>query len=133
MDMKTDTDTDKPYWVAFNHINGIGAVRTGQLLQRFGTLRDAWEATAADLKFAGISQRLVEEILIFRNRTDPNELMESILARNIKICIRTEDEYPHLLKEIDNPPTVLYYVGRLPDQDEKLMAIVGTRRMTKCG
>ena len=44
------TDPDKPYWVAFNHINGIGTVRTGQLLQRFGTLRDA--CSPLDIKLA---------------------------------------------------------------------------------
>jgi len=127
------TDSDKPYWVAFNHINGIGAVRTGQLLRRFETLRDAWEASKKDLQFAGFSERLADQIAAFRNRTDPIELTESILARNIKICIRTEDEYPVLLREIDNPPTVLYYVGKLPDNDMKLMGIVGTRRMTPYG
>lgn len=126
-------ESDKPYWVAFNHINGIGAVRTGQLLKRFETLREAWKASKTDLQFAGISEKLAEQIVFFRNKTDPQELTESILARNIKISIRTEDDYPHLLKEIDNPPTVLYYVGNLPEQSMKLMAIVGTRKMTSYG
>ena len=49
-------DSDKPYWVAFNHINGIGAVRTGQLLKRFETLREAWKASKTDLQFAGITE-----------------------------------------------------------------------------
>ena len=127
------TDSDRPYWVAFNHINGIGAVRTGQLLKRFSTLQNAWESSKTDLQFAGISEKLADQIVYFRSKTNPQELTESILARNIKICIRKETEYPHLLKEIDNPPSVLYYVGKLPEQSMKLMAIVGTRRMTSYG
>lgn len=124
---------DKPYWVAFNHINGIGAVRTGQLLQRFGTLESAWDASKTDLQFAGISEKLADQIIAFRSRTDPAALMESILARKIHITIRTESKYPRLLKEIDNPPTVLYHVGNLPPNDMPLIAIVGTRKMTSYG
>ncbi len=127
------TDSDKPYWVAFNHINGVGAVRAGQLLKRFGNLEEAWTASKQDLIFAGISDKLAEQIVISRNRINPKELTESILSKNIRICIRTEPEYPHLLKEIDNPPTVLYYVGKLPDNQMSLMGIVGTRRMTSYG
>ena len=93
--MDMTTDSDKPYWVAFNHINGIGAVRTGQLLKRFSTLQNAWESSKTDLQFAGISEKLADQIVYFRSKTNPQELTESILARNIKICIRKETEYPH--------------------------------------
>ena len=126
-------ETEKPYWVAFNHIKGIGAVRAGQLLKRFGTLEDAWNASRTDLIFAGLPEKLADQILVFRNRTDPHQLLASILARKINVCIRPEPAYPKLLKEIDNPPAVLYYVGKLPDEHLKLMAIVGTRRMTAYG
>lgn len=126
-------ERDKPYWVAFNHIKGVGAVRAGMLLKRFGSLEDAWNASAADLKFAGLSEKLIEQILAFRNRTTPHQLTDSILSRRIGICIRTEEDYPRLLKEIDNPPTVLYYVGKLPGERMPLMAVVGTRRMTAYG
>lgn len=126
-------DSDKPYWVAFNHINGVGAVRSGQLLKRFGNLEDAWTASRNDLIFAGISDKLADQIICSRSKINPIELTESIEKRNIHICIRTESEYPKLLKEIDNPPTVLYYVGKLPDNNMSLMGIVGTRRMTSYG
>ncbi len=127
------TDSDKPYWVAFNHVNGVGAVRAGQLLKRFGNLQDAWTASRNDLLFAGISDKVADQIIYSRSKINPFELTESIEKRNIHICIRTETEYPKLLKEIDNPPTVLYYVGRLPDNDMSLMGVVGTRRMTSYG
>lgn len=127
------TGSDKPYWVAFNHIKGIGAVRTGMLLKRFGSLRDAWDASTTDLVYAGISEKLAESIADFRKTTVPEALTESILARNISICIRPDEDYPRLLKEIDNPPAVLYYVGKLPEKNRKLIAIVGTRKMTSYG
>ncbi len=131
--MVMNSDSEKPYWVAFNHINGIGAVRAGLLLKFFGSLEDAWKAPGADLMRSGVPEKIVERILEFRVRTDPGRLLESIRARKISVCIRTEPEYPRLLKEIDNPPMVLYYAGRLPDQNMKLMGIVGTRKMTPYG
>ena len=89
-------ETEKPYWVAFNHIKGIGAVRAGQLLKRFGTLEDAWNASRTDLIFAGLPEKLADQILDFRNRTDPHQLLASILARKINVCIRPEPSYPKL-------------------------------------
>lgn len=126
-------ETEKPYWVAFNHIKGIGAVRIGLLIKRFGSLEDAWRASGRELVFSGMPEKLVDQITDFRNRTDPFRLIESIQSRNIGVCIRPEPAYPKLLKEIDNPPAVLYYVGRLPDQNMPLMGIVGTRKMTAYG
>ena len=131
--MAVSSEADKPYWVAFNHISGIGAVRSGMLLKRFGSLRDAWSASLTDYVHCGIPEKTAAQIVEYRNRTDPVHLTGSILERNISICIRTEPEYPRLLKEIDNPPPVLYYVGKLPEKGRHLMAIVGTRRMTSYG
>ena len=131
--MVMNPETEKPYWVAFNHISGIGAVRSGLLQIRFGSIEEAWGASKAELLQCVIPEKTADQVLAFRDRTDPGQLMESILSRKISICIRTEPEYPRLLKEIDNPPPVLYYVGKLPPQGMKLMAIVGTRKMTSYG
>ena len=75
--MDMTAGSDKPYWVAFNHVKGIGAVRTGMLLKRFGNLRDAWNASLSDLVYAGISEKLAESIIAFRKNTVPEALTES--------------------------------------------------------
>ncbi len=131
MDLKMDPE--KPYWVAFNHVNGIGAVRIQNLLNHFGSLSEAWNGTPNEFRHCRLPEKTVNAILDFRAKTDPEQLTERILKRNISICIRTDEEYPRLLKEIDHPPAVLYYVGRMPAPGEKLMAMVGTRLMTAYG
>ncbi len=40
---------DKKYWIGFNLIKGIGAVRMQALIQHFGDLEAAWKAAPADL------------------------------------------------------------------------------------
>ena len=54
--------SEKPYWIAFNHISGIGAVRAGQLLKFFGSLEDAWKASGSDLLRSGIPEKITERI-----------------------------------------------------------------------
>lgn len=131
--MAMTSASEKPFFVAFNHISGIGAVRTALLQKRFGSMQEAWEASKAEFLQCGIPEKVTEQILLFRNSHDPIQLLEQIAARNISVCIKSDPEYPRLLKEIDNPPPVLYYVGTMPHQELKLMAIVGTRRMTSYG
>lgn len=126
-------DSDKPYWVAFNHIKGIGAVRSGMLLKRFGTLQEAWNVSRKDYILSGLPEKVADDILAFREAIDPIKLLDSIRSKHISVSIRTDPDYPPLLKEIDNPPPVLYYVGHLPDPNDKLMGIVGTRKMTSYG
>lgn len=121
------------YRVAFNHVHGIGAVRTGKLCEYFGSLEAAWKASGEDLRRAGLPLKAIESLVAFRGKNDPYALTQNILDRHFKIAIPEDDEYPRLLKEIDNPPPVLYYVGTLPKEDEQLLAVVGTRRITSYG
>lgn len=51
----------------------------------------------------------------------------------IKTIKITEKDYPESLKKISNPPKVLYYRGVLPTADEKMVAVVGTRRPSDYG
>jgi len=48
--------------------------------------------------------------------------------RSIKWVSWAESEYPPLLREIYDPPSVLYYLGRLPDPEKSLLGMVGTRK-----
>ena len=63
-----NSQTEKPYWVAFNHISGIGAVRSGLLLKRFGSLEEAWTASGSEFLHCGIPEKTVDSILEFRSK-----------------------------------------------------------------
>ncbi len=53
--------------------------------------------------------------------------------QEIKTVKITEKNYPELLKKIPDAPEVLYYIGKLPDNNEKIFAVVGTRRPSDYG
>ena len=76
---------EKKYWVGFNLIKGIGAVRMQALLQYFGGLEAAWKAGPADLAAAGLSLKLIERIVKARTQVDLDMVWAKIEAQGIKI------------------------------------------------
>ncbi|NJN79798.1 MAG: hypothetical protein HC797_04615 [Anaerolineales bacterium] len=54
---------DKKYWIGFNLIKGIGAVRMQNLVAYFGDLESAWNADATLLAEAGLGAKLIEKLL----------------------------------------------------------------------
>lgn len=121
------------YWVAFNRIAGIGRVRYLALLGRFGRLADAWVAGAGDLRAAGLDDRIVRTIVSERPKIDPNAEMERLQRAGVRALRWDEEGYPPRLREIDDPPPVLYVRGELRETDEWAISVVGTRRPTPYG
>jgi len=123
----------KAYWVGFNLVKGIGAVRVQSLLQRFGDLETAWKAPAQTLLSAGLSVKIVENLLQVRNRVNLEQFLEKVDSQGIQVVTWEDEEYPSRLKEIDQPPPVLYTRGYFQPEDAWAVAVVGTRRVTSYG
>jgi DNA processing protein len=123
----------KAYWVGFNHINGIGSVRLKSLVDFFSDLSVAWQAPAEALQAAGLPPKIIQNLQRFRKQVDLELLYQSILDKGIQIITLLDESYPRRLKEIEQPPPVLYMHGQLIDEDDWTVAVVGTRRMTAYG
>ncbi|HKY53472.1 MAG TPA: DNA-processing protein DprA [Anaerolineales bacterium] len=124
---------DKKYWIGFNLIKGIGAVRMQALIQYFGDLEAAWNAAPAELAKARLGKNLIERVVQARAGVDLDKLWEKIEKQGIKILTWQDEAYPQRLKEIDQPPPVLYIRGEYLPDDLFAVAIVGTRRVTPYG
>ena len=123
----------KAYWVGFNLVKGIGAVRMHALIDHFGNLENAWKAHDSELLAAGLNQRIIEGFTAIRNKTDPEQLYEDILQKGITILTWEDADYPEKLINIDQPPPVLYVRGMIKPEDRWAVAVVGTRRVTSYG
>jgi len=121
------------YWLAFSYVRGIGAVRFRKLLSFFGELSRAWQAGSAELIAAGLSQKNVTDILEKRKTLDPLALPEQLKTKGISFLTWQDGDYPRYLKEIAQPPPVLFYKGSITPADDMAVAIVGTRNMTAYG
>ncbi|MBN8580102.1 MAG: DNA-processing protein DprA [Anaerolineae bacterium] len=124
---------EKKYWIGFNLIKGIGAVRMQGLVAYFGDLASAWNADASQLMEAGLSAKLAEKVLGAKKQIDLDQVWAKIEAQGIQILTWADESYPSRLREIDQPPPILYLRGEYVDDDVFAVAIVGTRKVTPYG
>jgi DNA processing protein len=124
---------DKRYWIGFTLIKGIGAVRFQRLLERFGDAESAWGAAPAELAQAGLSLKLIERLVTVREKVELDRIWDQIQTKGIQVLTWLDEAYPQRLKEIEQPPPVLYLRGELIPDDTWAVAIVGTRRVTPYG
>jgi DNA processing protein len=121
------------YWVGFNLVKGIGAARFRRLLEACADAEQAWQASPNALRQAGLSQRVVEAFLKVRSSDLLERTWQQIESQGIQILTWEDHGYPRLLKEIEQPPPVLYVRGEVCADDEWALAVVGTRRITAYG
>jgi DNA processing protein len=124
---------DRIYWIGFTYVRGIGAVRFRGLQQAFPDLQTAWNAPAGQLIDAGLTPKIIENLHQVKKQIDLDRILGNCEKAGIHVLTWNDDNYPRRLKEIDQPPPVLYTLGELTVQDEWAAAIVGTRRMTGYG
>ena len=128
-----DVERDLPYWAAFTRTPTVGSVRIGLLEERFGSLEAAWQATAGELKSAGLGRNVVESIEQVRKVIDPERELEAAREAGVQVLTWHSAGYPKLLREIHDPPPVLYVKGDLEPEDEPRVTVVGTRQPTAYG
>lgn len=126
-------ETDLTYWVAFSRVPSIGRARVQLLLRHFGSLLDAWYASAEAFKEAGLDHRAATAIATVRSRLDPYAEMERLERMGVRALTWEDTDYPRRLKEIYDLPPVLFVKGTLLPEDERSVAVVGTRRATAYG
>jgi DNA processing protein len=124
---------ERAYWVAFNHIRGVGSIRVQKLLKAFGNLESAWDAPRHQLLGAGLDERTAAAITGGRTGLDPQKLLDRCGILGLRVLVWDDPEYPPRLKELPSPPPVLYLNGALSDADGLAVAIVGTRKATAYG
>ena len=97
---------------------------------------DPEDAYLADEKAFADMELSAEELasLLDKNLTQAEKILEACEEKDIRICVLSEEDYPFRLKNIDDPPLVLYYRGQLPDFDKApAIAAVGTRKASAYG
>jgi DNA processing protein len=121
------------YWVGFNLVKGVGAARFRLLLDAFGNAEQAWHAPAEALRQAGLSSRIIEGLQKVRASDRLERAWQQIQSQGIQVLTWEQAAYPRLLKEIEQPPPVLYACGEVTENDDWAVAVVGTRRVTAYG
>ncbi len=121
-------------FVALNLIDGVGPVRVRQLLSVFGEPEAILRATSAQLqKVQGIGADTAEAIAHWERDIDLLGELKRVADFGCHILIQSDPEYPELLKQIYDPPIVLYVKGQVLPKDKNSVAMVGSRMTTPYG
>ena len=117
---------ERLYWIGFNLVKGIGAVRFRSILDHFGDAKSAWDASPAELAEAGLGGKVIERFVELRSTLDLENYRDQIHKQGIQVLIWPDAAYPTQLMEIEQPPPVLYIRGEITHEDRWAVAIVGT-------
>ncbi len=122
------------YWLALSLIPGLGSILIKRLLERFKTAEAVFRAPMKELlKIEGLGEKVASEVLKgpFEKAVSKElSLLEEVQGRIVTL---KDDDYPNRLKDIYDPPALLYVRGELRKEDELAIAIVGSRKTSPYG
>lgn len=123
------------YWVGFSSIEEVSSKFVLQLYNHFKNIEKAFNCSQKDLsEIEGLSIKKAEKFLKQRDSIDIDETFSKVIDNGISILTYEDLDYPYLLKEIANPPAVLYIKGDLKSCNlDKTVAVVGSRRASSNG
>jgi DNA processing protein len=98
------SNKDIKYWVGFSIIPGIGRVKLAQLENYFSNLEDAWKATPADLKHAGLDSSSINAITSWRAKIYLEAEMEKLDRYGVEVLTWHDPNYPARLKGLSTAP-----------------------------
>jgi DNA processing protein len=120
--------------VCLTLVPGVGPLIGRALMTRFGTTSKVLRASISELKgVPGVGAKLAERIAGARREFDPTAELELCKQHGVRIIPRSDPEYPGPLKEIHDPPPLLYVRGAFRPEDQLAVAVVGSRRSTPYG
>jgi len=120
--------------VALNMIEHVGPVRVRQLLEHFGDAPSILHASKSQLLHVrGIGEDTADAIAAWEKMVDLGAELKRIQEFGCHILTQTDAGYPESLKQIYDPPIVLYVKGSLAAKDKNAVAMVGSRRTTHYG
>ncbi len=120
--------------VALNLIEGIGPVRVRALLEHFGEAPAVLRASRQQLlPVRGIGEEVAEAIANWEKTIDLEAELKRIADFGCRVVAQQDEEYPALLRQIYDPPPVLYVKGQMLPKDKNAVAMVGSRMTTHYG
>jgi len=124
----------KPYVVAFHRWSKYTHNRFLKIWKGSGDLEYAWKkSTLQDLISWGLEEDIAGTFLEERKKIDPAREQEKLDKLHVHVLTIEDEQYPILLKEISDPPAILYIAGDVSLLSHSCLAVVGTRLMSAYG
>ena len=115
-------------------VSGVGPRIRKSLIERFRLARAALAAAASELReVQGVGAKLSRKIIDADAQNDVDAVLALCQQHGIDILTEARPDYPRLLREIYDPPGVLFVRGSLQPSDALAVGVVGTRHATQYG
>ena len=121
------------HWLALRLVPGLGTRTSGKLLERFRTPQAVFRASRTELEGAGLSGAVAQSVASGCTFEDAAAQHEKMMRAEAELVTLADPRYPRLLREIYDPPMLLFARGRVELLDSIALGVVGTRRPTPYG
>jgi DNA processing protein len=121
-------------WLALTRIKGLGCISFKKLASHFADPTQSLSATAAELSaIEGIDRNVVDGLLAFTQWEEVEQEVRRANQAGVKIIPFGSEFYPARLRSIADPPPCLYVKGEICQEDDKAVAVIGTRSASHYG
>ena len=122
------------YWIWLSLSCTPGSDTFKKLIEKFPTPKCVFEAEEADIVSAIGSKSKDYKAVTDKDIKRAKEILEFCTSKNVGVLTYGDKDFPISLREIENPPVLLYYRGTLPDFNNRTcISVVGTRRLSEYG
>ena len=133
MDSPVLSREEELYWLALRLVPGLGSRTAGKLLDRFRTPQAIFRASRSELESAGVSGSVAQSIASGCAFDDAAGQHEKMAQAGAALVTLGDARYPRALREIYDPPILLFARGRVELLQSVTLGVVGTRRPTPYG
>jgi len=120
-------------WLALTLTEGLGPTRSKRLVEHFGGVAGVFRASLTELEATGLRETSAQSIFTGKSLDLAQQEMVKVAESKADIVALDDPRYPRTLKEIYDPPLVLYVRGSVELLSLPGIAVVGTRHPTPYG
>ena len=121
------------HWLALRMTPGLGTRKAGQLLEVFRTPQAIFRASRSELQAAGLSAGVAQSLSSGCAFDDAADQQSQAARAGAVLIPLTDARYPPALRDIFDPPPLLFARGRVELLATLMLGVVGTRRPTAYG
>jgi len=121
--------TEAEAYIALNMVPKIGPIRVRRLLETFGSPGAVLTAPLERLQSVkGVGADAAKSLREWESQVDLGGELALVRDAGARVLTPASSDYPALLREIHDPPTVLYILGDILERDRHAIGVIGTRK-----
>lgn len=121
------------YWIWLSIIEKKNYTITRRLLDIYKTPEEIWKLSKKELEQLEVEEQMIQEMTNPNYRRIVKAYILYMKEKNIQILTIKDEDYPYLLKQIYDPPSVIYIMGNKKILSQNGIAIVGSRNCSLYG